>query len=145
MALKIYKYNPLLNIYSAISQGTFDAPISTSHDGLKGETVEQKLFVRNDDAGLFYETVTVEPQSTTTNITSGTSWLVKLSAGDSKPADWDEITTGESISIGDIGDSGTGDTTYKPFWLYVKAPEGSKAQTITDISLLLEFATGTVI
>jgi hypothetical protein len=145
MSLLLYKYDPLTNSYTAISQSTFTNPIRSNHDGLKGEIVEQKLFIRNNDGTLYYTDVVITPTALSTNINSGTSWLVKLYNGNDKPSDWSVISSGASITLDDIGSVSSGDTNYKPFWLYIKAPQGTKATTIDDISLTIDYSTGTVI
>lgn len=145
MSLLLYKYDPLTNSYGAISQSTFSNPIRSNHNGLKGEAIEQKLFIRNDDAALFYSDVVITPVALSTNILSGTSWLVKLYNGSEKPSDWTVISSGVGIELDDIGSVSAGDTNYKPFWLYIKAPQGTKATTIDDISLTIDYSTGTVI
>lgn len=144
MSLSIYSYDPFLKIYQEISSGTDTNPITSKHDGFRGEGVAKKLFVRNDDASYYYSSLTVSPSTISTDITSGTSFLAKLYAGENEPADWSTVSNNNTITLDDVGSISAGSTTYRPFWFYIFVPKGTKVQTINDISLSLTYSEGIV-
>lgn len=150
-----------LDIYREVSTGTYAVygrdgiddgllPIVTTHDGVLGETVEVKLFVRNDDPTEYYTGVTVTPVcSTTPDETDGVSsgHGVKLSLGSTQPteAQWGAIDYGVGISLSNIGASGAGDTyTYTAFWYRVEVPAGAPADNKENIVLRLSYTANPV-
>ena len=106
-----------LDIYREVSTGAYAVygrdsvddgllPIITTHDGVLGEVVETKLFVRNDNLAEYYEGVTITPVSKTLpDDTLGTAsgHGVKLSLGSTQPTEgqWGAIDYGSSISLSD--------------------------------------------
>jgi hypothetical protein len=42
------------------------------------------------------------------------------------------------MEIDDIGDSNAGDNSYKPFWVQVNIPPGTRVQTVVDVSINVE-------
>jgi hypothetical protein len=145
-----------LDLYREISTGAYSIhkidgasdnllPITTTHDGVLGEVVEVKLFVRNDDVTEYYQNVVVLPVSKTTpdeTIGTANGHGVKLRAGAVQPteAEWDAIDYGSSISLSNIGSAGSGDTSsYLPFWYRVEVPAGAPADNKENIVLRLSY------
>jgi len=145
-----------LDIYREVSTGVYTIygqdgvddgllPIVTTHDGILGETVEIKLFVRNDDSTEYYEGISVDPISKTSpddTIGTATGHGVKLSLGSSQPteAQWEAIDYSASIDVPNIGSSGSGDiSTYTAFWYRVEVPAGSPADNKENIVLRLSY------
>ncbi len=150
-----------LDLYREVSTGTYAIygedgandgllPIVTTHDGVLGETVEIKLFVRNDDITEYYEDISVLPVSKTTpdeTIATANGHGVKLSYGGTQPteAQWEAIDYGTAIDFADIGVAGTGDTsTYLSFWYRVEVPAGSSADNKDNIVLRLSYTASSV-
>jgi hypothetical protein len=152
MALDIYR-EVSTGIYAVYGRDGVDdglLPIITTHDGILGEVVEIKLFVRNDDPTEYYEGISVAPVSKTLpDDTIGTSsgHGVKLNLGSTQPteAEWGAIDYGDSISLPDIGASGSGDTsTYLAFWYRVEVPAGTPADNKENIVLRLSYTASPV-
>lgn len=149
--LTIQKYNPISHSYRSIStNGAQTYPLTTKHDGFNGETVEKKLFLRNDDSTVYYLAVTVIPQSTDSDIVitgdSVDNWIVKLYEGDSRPntAQWAGVIAGDPLVIGGIGGSNNSDTDYHPFWIMIYVPKGTRVQNTTAIRLHVTYSEATV-
>ena len=152
-----------LSIYREVSSGTYAVygqdgvedgflPIVTTHDGVLGEVVEVKLFVRNDDPTEYYQGVTVTPVSKTTpdeTIGTANGHGVKLYRRGSlstslqpqpTEAEWGAVDYGEAISLPDIGAFGSGDTSsYLAFWYRVEVPAGAPANNKENIVLRLSY------
>jgi len=133
-----------LAIYTGTSPGTIiDAtnPLQLSFDGRTGGATEKILYVRNDDVTRAYTTITVQTVDTiagNTNFVDGTDGSWKLSDGATQPTaeQWVNISAANQISIADIGDAETGDTTtYSPFWIRVSVPANTAVTNITDVRL----------
>jgi hypothetical protein len=138
-----------LGIYTApdssslISQNnTFTNALLVAVNGRLGGVYQKRLYVRNDESDRSYSDieVLVENPDDETLIDGTQNILWKLIPGDAQPADddWMEVTTGNSISLDDIGtDSVSDSTTYLPFWLYVKVPRNTSINTLTGVNLLI--------
>jgi hypothetical protein len=133
-------------IYTRIKRVDDDtdlAPMRFTHDGELGSTVENRLYVGNDDETEYYTYITVYPESTTSqDDVSGTAtgWGVKLAAGSVQPteAEWDATDYGNTISISNIGTVSVSDIDTKlPFWVRVECPPGTPADTKTNIALTI--------
>lgn len=145
-----------LDLYREISTGTYAVygrdgvedgllPIISTHDGVLGETVEMKLFVRSDTATEYYRYITVTPVSKTSpsDVTgTDTGHGVKLRVGNTQPteAEWDALDYASSIDIPNIGALGAGDSnTYEPFWYRIECPAGAPADNKENIVLRLSY------
>lgn len=152
MALDIYR-EVSTGIYSVYGQyGVEDGllPITTTHDGVLGEVVEMKLFIRNDDPTEYYENISVYPVSMTTpddTIGTATGFGVKLNAGNIQPteAEWDAIDYANTISLDNIGSVGLGDTsTYLPFWFRMEVPSGASVNNKENIVLRVPYTASAI-
>lgn len=126
--------------------GNFGNPFTAAFDGVLGEVIERKLYVRNDDSLYYYENITVQAIDGGDDIvdgsgtTEGYSW--KLYPGDQQPLEeqWDLTTAGASISLADIGSLGNPDTTtYLPFWVRISVPAGAPVEAYNSVLLRLSF------
>lgn len=138
-----------LDIYTEPSSGTKlssgDAtnPFAITFDGRIGGTKEVRLFVRNDNATVYYTDIELTLSDSDTNdhvdgSTAGFEW--KLIAGDAQPTlnDWAHTDAGNEITLPDLGSSGTPNiTSYLPFWVQIKVPRNVDIQTITSIKFEL--------
>lgn len=152
MGLDIYR-EVSTGIYAVYSQYNVSdglLPIITTHDGVLGEVVETKLFVRNEDVTEYYEDITVAPVSKTSpdeTIGTANGHGVKLRVGGTQPteSEWGAIDHGNSISFSDLGTSGSGDiSTYLAFWYRVETPAGSPADNKENIVLRLFYTANAV-
>lgn len=135
MGLKIYNSEQI----SIQSLGGF---FLTAHNGVRGESVDVLVYLRNDDPSLFYNSVVVSVDDSDSEDDTlgvyGTGRGVKLSAGARQPSEseWDNVLAGDFIDMPDIGSSESPDTTtYFPFWMRVIVPGNTQVQTFTDLSL----------
>lgn len=142
MGLRLY--SEASNPASVLSiDGAFTAPLFIGQDGRSGGIIERKLWVRNDNAAKWYDTITVTPVDTAggsvVDGTDGYSW--KLMAGDTQPtsAQWAAVVEGDPISIADIGAVATPDiSSYRPFWVRVEIPKNAPVSTFTDVQLWID-------
>lgn len=137
MALKIYETpNPTLDFSE---NGTFTNPLSMSFNGVTGEVIEQRFYLRNDDVSKWYSNITIQAVDHGDAIVDGTdgySW--KLIAGDERPLEeqWGLVTAGDPIDMEDIGSASAGDdTTYLPFWLRIEVPRGAPVESFQGVQL----------
>ena len=143
-----------LAIYREVSPGIYaryrrrnttdeELPITSTHDGVLGESVELKLFVRNDDAALYYTNVYVEPIALTspsdiTGIATGHGFKLKFTTNGVQPTEgaWEATSYGNTIAIGNLGSFGSPDlSTYLPFWCRIECPAGAPANNIENVVL----------
>ena len=126
--------------------GNFGNPFTATFNGVLGEVVERKLYIRNDDSLYYYENIEVQPIDGGDYIvdgsgeTDGYSW--KLYAGDTQPLEeqWDLTSAGNQISLADIGSSGNPDTTtYLPFWVRISVPAGAPVEAYNSVLLRISF------
>lgn len=126
--------------------GNFGNPFTAAFDGVLGEVIERKVYVRNDDALYYYENITVQPIDGGDDIVDGSgvtedyNW--KLYAGDSQPLEeqWELTSAGNQIALADLGSSGNPDTTtYLPFWVRISVPTGAPVNAYNSVLLRLSF------
>jgi hypothetical protein len=145
-----------INIYSAANPstglsvaGAFTSPFTVVLDGKYGGVTQKKLYLRNSDSALWYSLTTILCVDTIdVTIVDGTKNITwKLSAGNTQPTDdqWAAITTGNTISMANLGGVGSPDTsTYLPFWVRVQIPRNIEVQTILDVKLKINTTQGAV-
>lgn len=147
MGLDIYR-EVSTGVYAKHKQDSVDdgsLPIVTTHDGVLGETIILKLFVRGDITTEWYENISLQPiSSVTPNEVNGTSTGhgVKLIVGNTEPteAEWEATDYAASVSFGNIGSASVGDSnTYLPFWCRQECPAGAPADNRENTSLRLSY------
>jgi len=143
MGLKIYPDATPDSPYS--QDGDMTEPLRQAFDGRRGQTVEQRCYLRNDDALYLYSGIQIQPiDQTGKDIVGGTdgfSW--KLNAGNDQPIDdeWEVITAGRAISMSNLGTwtpahlRAADTSTYLPFWLRIEIPRGAKVASYNDVIL----------
>ena len=131
MALKIAKNSGLTDV---VSSGTNANPISTQHP-ITGSTVEQKLYLFNDDVTKYYQNINIDPTDAVS--TDESTWVYL--APDNAGAAGTYGAAGVALTMANIGASGSGDTTGKPFWMKVVTPSGQSVQNKTDIKLTVNY------
>lgn len=131
MALRISKNSGLTDV---VSTGDNSNPISTQHP-ITGSTVEQKLYLFNNDATKYYQNVNIDP---TDAVSTDESTWVQL-APDNAGSAGTYGAAGAALTMANIGAAGSGDTTGKPFWVKVISPSGQSVQNKTDIKLTVNF------
>lgn len=149
-----------LTIYSSVTpnsghstDGSFINPLSHSFNGTTGEVIQKRYYVRNDNAGFYYEDITVQPVDGGDNIVDGSGatdgFMWQLITGDQQPleAQWAETLAvpGTAISLPNIGSSIDGDTrTFVPFWLRITVPVGANVKSYQDVTLKISATEGIV-
>jgi len=109
-------------------------PLRTVHDGFIGGVHEEKTYVRNADAAKYYDSVQLRLYTAPyadSGVLGNSGWSVKFLYGERRPteAEWDLVTSGESLDLPDIGATGAADTTtYHPVWVRVYCPGNEPAQ-----------------
>ena len=141
--INIYEYDSDNAEYKTISMdGLQTAPIQTSHDGTNGEVVEKKLFLRNSNTDFFYTDIILSPfpaRKTRVGDVQYPEAFVgfKLIIQEVQPTQnqWLAVESGSIVNFDDIGDNAQGDNGFKPFWVQVEIPPGTRAQTINDVAI----------
>ena len=109
-------------------------PLRTFHDGHLGSSQDKLIYLRNNDVAKYYTNITVHHTINTyedLGPCGTTGWGTKFMYGQRRPteAEWDEVRSGDPISIPDIGSTSIADTfTYHPIWIRVTCPGNESAQ-----------------
>ncbi len=150
MSLKVYESVDPGTAFSV--EGSFSNTLSHSFNGTTGEVIEQRYYIRNDNAAYWYSSVVVAPVASAGSLivngsgdTEGYTW--KVLAGDEKPLEeqWGLKAAGSSISLANIGSAGNGDTTtYLPFWLRIQVPANAPVVSYQGVTLQIESTEGAV-
>jgi len=146
MSLDLYVYDEDNSIYNKVSSnGLQSNPIQTTHNGTDGETVEKKLFLRNDDPSFYYNSIKLkavpERKVRIGDVNFPEAFIgFKLVEKDDQPNEneWLAIESGNELDFLAIGTSSVSDTSYKPLWIQVSVPVGTRVQTMSDISIFLD-------
>jgi hypothetical protein len=141
--IDIYEYDQGNNVYIKASRdGLQTSPIQTSHDGTNGEVIEKKLYLRNNDTNLYYTALKLTPYPARKVRVGDVHYPeafigFKVIVQDAQPTknQWLAVEPGNTATVGDIGNTNAGDNAYKPFWIQVEIPPGTRAQTIADVSI----------
>lgn len=146
MALNLYEYNEDNNQYTAISEdGLHTNPIKSSHDGTNGEIVEKKYYLKNTDNNFYYTDITLTSipsrKVKVGDINYPEAFVgFKILNQDTQPTEneWLSIKSGNEVILADIGNASEGDISYKPLWIQIQIPTGTRVQTIRDISISIQ-------
>jgi hypothetical protein len=141
--LNIYEYDQDNNAYRVISQdGLQTSPIQTSHDGTNGEIIEKKVYLRNDDVNFYFTDIRLTPyparKTRVGDIQYPEAFVgFKIIAQENQPSknEWLAVESGGTAFLEDIGDHDAGDNAYKPVWIQIEIPPGTRAQTISDVAI----------
>lgn len=128
MALRIAKDAGLTNVVSI--DGAQTNPITSQHP-IAGSTVEQKLFLFNNDSTKRYEGITIDPTDATAPDDSGMIYLAPDNAGVAGTY----LAASAALTMANVSDSNAG----KAFWVKVVAPAVATTQNKTDIKLTINF------
>lgn len=120
MALKIAKDAALTNVVSGAN------PITTEHP-TTGSSVEQKLYLFNDNAAKKYTNIQIDPVDISGSDESNYIQLAPDNAGSAGTY----LSGSAILSMADINDSNVG----KPFWMKVTTPAVADSQNKTDLQL----------
>jgi len=131
MALSIYVEADPGSAFS--SDASFSHPFSIALDGITGQIIEKKHFIRNNDSGHTYSAITLQPIDGGDDIVSNNGFSWKLKVGSTRPteSEWDTITAGSSVSFSDINDI----TTYLPFWVRIQVDPGKDVKSYQSVQL----------
>lgn len=147
MSLDVYNYDQDNSTYHKISEnGLQSNPIKTSHNGTDGEIVEKKYYLKNDDANFYYDNIQLKAVPSRKvrvgDINYPEAFIgFKIIEKDDQPTEneWLAIESGNTAAFNSIGSSSEGDVSYKPFWIQVSIPVGTRIQTISDITINFTF------
>ena len=146
MALDIYTFDDDTSNFVVHSKnGLLTNPVQTTHDGTNGEIVEKKLFLRNDDSNFFYSNLLLQPLPRTKTAVGDINFpeafvTFKIIVQNEQPTEnqWKSVASGSEVSFADIGATGSGDISYKPFWIFTSIPAGTRVGNISDVFIQLE-------
>lgn len=117
-------------------------PLRFTHDGHLGGTKDILIYLKNNDLTLYYTGVVLNATSTIYNdIVSEwgeTGFGIKFLYGSRRPTEteWDQVKSGESISLPDIGSTEAADTAnYYPIWIRTIVPGKTSAQIKTNMGI----------
>jgi len=136
-----------LQIYNAsqVLIGDAGGAITTAHNGVRGESVDILVYVRNTTPFLYYNSViasTEDADGTDDTLgVYGTGRGFKLSSGSREPteAEWDNVLAGDFAELPNVGSTEAADTTtFFPVWIRVIVPGNIPVQTFQDVSLKIE-------
>lgn len=143
MSLQLYQYDEDNNQYIQISEdGLQTQPIQTTHDGTNGEVVEKKMFIRNNDANIYYNNISLraKPDSKVRvgDINYPEAFIgYKIIYKETQPSEseWASVQSGNEEIIDNIGTTDAADNSYKPFWIQVTIPAGTKVGAFRDVNI----------
>jgi len=136
MALKFYDEVGSTTAYSL--GGLFTNPQIVSLDGRTGGVVEQRVYVRNEDAATTYSNIQMmlyQSGGSISYVDGSSGYSMKLKSGSTRPtpAEWVTITADNTISLSDISNTNT----YLPVWVRFEFPARVAVQHISNVSLKL--------
>jgi len=145
MGLSIYEYDKDNNQYLEISQnGLQTRPIQTTHNGTNGEVVEKQLFLRNTDDNFYYNNIRLTSTPSTKvrigDVNFPEAYIgYKIIVKETQPtrSEWAATQSGDTSVIANIGTTDLGDTSYKPLWIQVSIPPGTRIGALRDVSIQL--------
>ncbi len=121
-------------------------PMRSFHDGHRGDSHEQLMFLRNKDPSVYYTGVEVVPQMIGNYNDAGefglTGWGIKLMYGKRRPTEgeWDLVRSGDGIQIPNIGSTEAADTfTNHPIWVRVYCPGNEPAQIRSNMQIAVSY------
>lgn len=132
-----------LNIYNdtdALAVLSDNNKFRVTFDGRVGGAIVQCIYLRNDNANYWYDSIQLavvdtEGDDLVDGSVSGYSW--KLADKDIVPSEleWGRVQAGNTLTFTEtLGSSSSSDiVTYLPVWVRVEVPAGIAIQTITDI------------
>ena len=147
MALRFFDEDK--NVFAGLpvlsTETTRQGPARTFSDGRLGGAHEQITYLRNDDPSTYYTDLVLSYHQdlySDTGEFGNTGWGVKYLYGERRPteAEWDEVRSGEPLSIPDIGTTLAADTyTFHPIWIRVYCPGNIAAQIRENQRVKLSF------
>jgi hypothetical protein len=146
MSLDIYEYDSDNNQYLLISRdGLQNRPVQTTHDGTNGEVQEKKLFLRNSDDALYYSDITLQPSPESMVRVGDINFPeanieYKIIFKENQPtkSEWAAVQSGDSAFQATVGTTDLADTAYKPFWIQVGVPPGTRIGALRGILIDLD-------
>lgn len=147
MALRFFDAdkNPFDGLPIVGTEENRQGPARSFSDGRLGGAHEQVTYLRNDDPSTYYTDLVLSYEQEIYNDSGAfgdTGWSVKYLYGERRPteAEWDEVRSGEPLSLPDIGSALAADTyTFHPIWIRVYCPGDIAAQLRENQRVRLSF------
>ena len=145
MSLQLFEYDEENNQYLPVSEnGLQSNPIQTTHDGTNGEVIEKRLFIQNSDLDLYYTNIRLQAKPDRKvrvgDINYPEAFIgYKIIYKEAQPtqSEWASVESGNEEVITHVGSTDLGDTSYKPVWVQVQIPGGTKVGAYRDITIEL--------
>jgi hypothetical protein len=136
----------MLQLYDSTLTTFGTTPLRTFHNGHIGDSHEQLIYIRNQNAAKWYTNVKLTPAMIGGYQDIGefgtTGWGIKLMYGKRRPTEeeWDLVNSGSAIILPDIGTIEAADTfTNHPVWVRIYCPGGEEAQIRENMQLKLTY------
>jgi hypothetical protein len=152
MSLNLYEYDKDNNQYLRISEdGLQTRPIQTTHNGTNGEVVEKQLFLRNDNENFYFTGIkltslpSVKVRVGDVNYPEAyIGYKIIIKNAQPTKAEWASTQSGNTAILGSIGTTDLADTSYKPLWIQVIIPPGTRIGALRDVRIECEAEQNTI-
>jgi len=116
-------------------------PFSITAEGTNSNTIDTKIYVRNDDATKGYTNVIVQPYYSgggNSKVSGQYGWGWKLYSSDVQPTEsqWSSVDYGNILSFGSIITTG-----FTPFWVRITMPPNRSPEVLIDTFLNITYST----
>lgn len=146
MSLNLYEYDKDNNQYLRISEdGLQTRPVQTTHNGTNGEVVEKQLFIRNSDENFYFTNIRLTPSPATKVRVGDVNYPeafigYKIIIKNTQPtkSEWASTESGNTAIFTNIGTTDLSDTSYKPIWIQVSVPPGTRIGALRDVRIECE-------
>lgn len=143
MSLSLYEYDKDNNQYLRISEdGLQTRPIQTTHNGTNGEIVEKQVFLRNDNENFYFTNIELTAVPATKvrvgDVNFPEAYIgYKIIVKNTQPtkSEWAATQSGDVAVITNIGTTDLADTSYKPLWIQVTIPPGTRIGALRDVRI----------
>jgi hypothetical protein len=119
-------------------------PLTFTFDGRYGGMQDKCVYVRNDNANVWYDNIVISvTDEGTEGIVDGSRpgfrWRLKEDYSTPILESWKYIADGADLHLTkDLGQTDLSDiATYLPFWVHVELPHRLEAKTITSVVLTI--------
>lgn len=145
--LDIYAYDDFGEqyvVYTADDDTT--NPILALASPRETSVIQQKFFIRNDDATKFYTQVSLRwgPTDITVDSAKGIKYKLILQENTPTEAEWAAVASGNQIDCSDIGTESLASLDFIPFWSRLEVPRSLPSGIYEDAYLIIDYQENTV-